>query len=233
MTEKTDVAANIEKVKERIRAACERCGRNPEEITLVAVTKTYPVDMMNEAIAAGITDIGENKPQEIRDKYPYVAEVNWHQIGHLQTNKVKYVIDKVKLIQSVDSVKLLDEIERQAIKHDRCIDVLIQVNISGEESKSGVHPSGLNEILEYAGNLTHVKVVGLMTIAQKKEENLDIMNQFQKMNKIYIDIQRKKYDNVIMKILSMGMSGDFEEAIEAGSNMIRVGTAIFGKREYK
>ncbi len=227
-----DIKRNLASVKERIRKACEACGRDPGEITLVAVTKTHPVEMLNEAVRAGVTDVGENRPQEIRDKYPDALPVRWHQIGQLQKNKVKYIIDKVCLIHSVDSTGLLDEIERRAIQHDLVMKVLIQINISGEVSKSGIHPSEIYNILEYAGKLTHVKIVGLMTIAQKKGENIDILHQFEEMHKIFIDIRAKKYDNVSMEYLSMGMSGDFEEAIAAGSNMVRVGSAIFGARDY-
>ena len=170
---KVSIAENLEEVEKRISAAAKRSGRKREDITLVAVTKTHPAEMMNEAIKLGVTDIGENKPQEVRDKYDSVLPVKWHLIGHLQTNKVKYVIDKVCLIHSVDSIKLMDEIERQAEKHNLDMDILIQVNISGE-----------------------------------------------------------KYDNVNMVCLSMGMSGDFETAIECGANMVRVGSAIFGARDY-
>ncbi len=227
-----NIRENLEEVERRIAAAAERSGRKREDILLVAVTKTHPADMMNEAIRLGVTDIGENKPQEVRDKYADVLPVKWHLIGHLQTNKVKYVIDKVCLIHSVDSVKLMDEIERQAEKHDVDMDILIQVNISGEETKSGVSADEVEELLLHAGTLKRVKVKGLMTIAPKTDDSVTNTLHFDNMRQLFIDIQKKKYDNVNMKYLSMGMSGDYETAIECGANIVRVGSAIFGERDY-
>ena len=227
-----NIRENLEEVERRITAAAERSGRKREDILLVAVTKTHPADMMNEAIRLGVTDIGENKPQEVRDKYADVLPVKWHLIGHLQTNKVKYVIDKVCLIHSVDSVKLMDEIERQAEKHDIDMDILIQVNISGEETKSGVSVDEVEELLLHAGTLKRVKVKGLMTIAPKTDDSVTNTLHFDNMRQLFIDIQKKKYDNVNMKYLSMGMSGDYETAIECGANIVRVGSAIFGERDY-
>ena len=227
-----DISANLAEVEKRITAAAEKSGRKRNDITLVAVTKTHPAGMMNEAIRLGVTDIGENKPQEVRDKYADVLPVKWHLIGHLQTNKVKYVIDKVCLIHSVDSIKLMDEIERQAEKHDVCMDILIQVNISGEETKSGIRKEELEEMLLHAGTLKRVKVKGLMTIAPKTDNSVTNTLHFDNMRQLFVDIIPKKYDNVSMEYLSMGMSGDFETAIECGANMVRVGSAIFGERDY-
>ncbi len=232
MKEMTNIARNLAGVEERIAAAAERSGRRREDITLVAVTKTYPTDMMNEAIRLGVTDIGENKPQEVRDKFDSVLPVKWHLIGHLQTNKVKYVIDKVSLIHSVDSIKLMDEIERQAEKHGLSMDILIEINISGEESKSGIRPDELEEMLLRAGQLKRVKIKGLMTVAPKTDNSVTNILHFNNIRQIFIDIQQKKYDNVNMLYLSMGMSGDFETAIECGSNMVRIGSAVFGERDY-
>lgn len=226
------IAEKLAEVEKRVSAAAEKSGRKREDITLVAVTKTYPVTVMNEAIELGVTDIGENKPQEVRDKYDSVLPVKWHLIGHLQTNKVKYIIDRVSLIHSVDSVKLMDEIERQAQKHSRDMDILIQVNISGEETKSGIRPDELEEMLVHAGSLSHVKVKGLMTIAPKTDNSVTNILHFDNMRQLFIDIKQKKYDNVNMTYLSMGMSGDFETAIECGANMVRIGSAIFGARDY-
>ena len=223
---------NLIKVKENIIKAAKAAGRDPSEITLVAVTKTHSAEVINEAIDLGITDIGENKVQEIMEKYDSVKPVRWHLIGHLQTNKVKYIIDKVCMIHSVDSIKLMDEIERQAIKHDVTMDILIEVNISGEETKFGIAPDELEGMLLHTGTLTHVKVCGLMTIAPKIDSNMSNKLHFDNIRKIYLDISKKKYDNVTMKYLSMGMSGDYEAAIECGSNMVRVGSALFGKRNY-
>ncbi|MCC8159912.1 MAG: YggS family pyridoxal phosphate-dependent enzyme [Oscillospiraceae bacterium] len=226
------IAENLKEVERRITAAAEKSGRSREDITLVAVTKTHPPQMMNEAIRLGVTDIGENKPQEVRDKFAEVLPVKWHLIGHLQTNKVKYVIDKVCLIHSVDSIKLMDEIERQAQKHNLDMDILIQVNISGEESKSGIAKEQLEDLLIHAGTLSRVKVKGLMTVAPKTDNSVTNILHFDNIRQLFIDIQQKKYDNVNMVYLSMGMSGDFETAIECGANMVRVGSAIFGERDY-
>lgn len=226
------IKERLEDVERRITEAAQKSGRKREDITLIAVTKTHPVDMMNEAIKLGVTDIGENRPQAVRDKFNDVLPVKWHLIGQLQTNKVKYIIDKVCLIHSVDSIKLMDEIERQAIKHDLVMDILIEVNISGEESKSGVSKDEVWNLLEYAGKLTHVKVKGLMTVAPKTDNSVTNTLHFDNIRQLFLDIKQKKYDNVNMLYLSMGMSGDFETAIECGSNMVRVGSAIFGARDY-
>lgn len=228
------IKENLEDVKKRIAAAAEKSGRSAEDVTLVAVTKTHPVEMINEAISLGVTDIGENKVQEIMDKYEYVTPgVRWHLIGHLQTNKVKYIIDKVYMIHSVDSIKLMDEIERQAEKHGvDFIRILIQVNITGEESKFGIDSSELDAMLRHAEELKHIKVCGLMTIMPKFDSEFANRLHFRDINNKFIDISRNKYDNINMEFLSMGMSGDFEVAIEEGSNMVRVGTAIFGERDY-
>lgn len=227
------IQANLEEVNRRITEAAKKSGRERSDITLVAVTKTHPTEMMNTAIECGVTDIGENKPQEVRDKFADVLPVKWHLIGHLQTNKIKYIIDKVCLIHSVDSIHLMDEIDKQAKKHDIVMDILIEVNISGEESKSGISPSELESLLIHAGTLSNIKVRGLMTVAPKLCNNVTNTLHFNNMNRLFIDIKGKKYDNVTMDYLSMGMSGDFEEAIKCGSNMVRVGSAIFGKREYE
>lgn len=227
-----NIRENLEEVERRITAAADASGRKRSDIKLIAVTKTHGSDLMNEAINLGVTDIGENKPQEVRDKYADVLPVRWHLIGHLQTNKVKYIIDKVCLIHSVDSVKLMDEIEKQAEKHDVDMDILIQVNISGEESKSGISADELPVLLAHAGELDRVKVKGLMTIAPKTDNSITNTLHFDNMRQLFIDIQGKKYDNVNMEYLSMGMSGDYETAIRCGANMVRVGSAIFGERDY-
>ena len=225
------IRENLETVQKKIAAAAERCGRNAEEIKLVAVTKTYTIEAMNEAVLCGVTDVGENKPQEIRDKFDKVPSVNWHLIGHLQTNKVKYVIDRCCMIHSVDSIKLMEEIERLAVKNGRDIDILIQVNISGEDSKSGIAPEELDKLLDYAKNLTKVHIKGLMTIVPKAEFG-DVRIHFKNMQQLFEDTKKKQYKNVSMSELSMGMSGDYETAIEYGATIVRVGSAIFGARNY-
>ena len=216
-----------------VRAKIENAKRTPEqEVLLIAVTKTHPPEMINEAIDCGVTDIGENKVQEILEKYDSVKPVRWHLIGHLQTNKVKYIIDKVSLIHSVDSIKLMDEIERQAAKHKLVMDILVQVNISGEESKFGILPENIEQMLEYASGLEHVRVQGLMTILPKVDTDVSRRLQFDNIFNKFVDFSQNKYDNVNMKYLSMGMSGDYELAVAHGSNMVRVGSAIFGARDY-
>ena len=227
------IEEKLQEVREKIKEAAERSGRKASDITLIAVTKTHGADEINCAIDAGVTDIGENKVQEILEKYEAVKPVRWHLIGHLQTNKVKYIIDKVCLIHSVDSIHPMDEIERQAVKHDLIMPILIQVNISGEETKFGIHPEELEEFLLHAGTLSRVKVRGLMTIAPKINKSVSNRLHFDNIHKIFIDISQKKYDNVSMEYLSMGMSGDYQCAIDAGSNMVRVGSAIFGARNYQ
>ena len=226
-----DIKSRLEDVRTRIARAAECCGRDESDIKLIAVTKTYPTDAMNEVIRLGVTDIGENKPQEVRDKFDAVLPVNWHLIGHLQTNKVKYVIDRCTMIHSVDSIKLMQEIERLAKAHNRHIDILIQVNISGEESKSGVSPTELPELLDYAKNLEFVHVKGLMTVAPKTELG-DVSIHFKNMKALFDETSSKTYKNVTMAELSMGMSGDFETAIQYGATMIRIGSLIFGPRNY-
>lgn len=225
------IESRLNDVKARISAAAKECGREPEDIKLIAVTKTYPVEAMNEAIRLGVTDIGENKPQEIRDKFDNVSPVNWHLIGHLQTNKVKYIIDRCTLVHSVDSIKLMAEIDRQAQDHNRDIDILIQVNISGEESKSGIAPDELPLLLEYAKNLTNTHVKGLMTIAPKCDID-EVSRHFSNMKELFDQTAKQSYRNVTMTELSMGMSGDFETAIKHGATMVRIGSLIFGPRNY-
>ncbi len=226
------ISENLNKIREKIDGAAKKSGREGKDITLIAVTKTYSVDMINEAIDNGVTDIGENKVQEIVEKYDGVKPVRWHLIGHLQTNKVKYIIDKVHMIHSVDSIHLMDEIERQAKKHNIVMNILIQINISGEETKFGIRPEQLEEMLVHAGELENVKVCGLMTILPKIDTDISLRLHFDNIKHIFIDIRNKKYDNVCMKYMSMGMSGDYEIAIEEGSNMVRIGRAIFGERNY-
>lgn len=226
------IRENLENVNSIIDNAAKKSGRSSEDVTLIAVTKTHSPEVINEAIDAGVTDIGENKVQEIMEKYDRVKPVRWHLIGHLQTNKVKYIIDKVYMIHSVDSVRLMDEIDRQAKKHGIIMKILIQINISGEETKFGINPDEIDEMLDHAEDLENVEVCGLMTILPKVDSTISNRLHFVNIKRIYIDISKKKYNNITMKYLSMGMSGDYEMAIEEGSNMVRVGRAIFGERKY-
>ena len=227
------IKSRLDEINSQIKLSAEASGRSSGDVTLVAVTKTYGVDVINEAIDCGVTDIGENKVQEIMDKYSFVKPVRWHLIGHLQSNKVKYIIDKVCLIHSVDSIRLMEEIERQAeLKGVKTIDVLIQVNISGEESKFGIDPADLEEFFEKCEEMNHVKIKGLMTILPKNCDNVTKKLLFCNINKIFLDNSGKTYHNVTMEHLSMGMSGDFQEAVECGSTMVRIGSKIFGERNY-
>lgn len=227
------VAENLQEVEKRICAACERAGRDRSEVTLVAVSKTKPVEMIREAMAEGIAEFGENKVQEIMDKTKVITEpLHWHLIGHLQRNKVKYIIDKVCLIHSVDSVRLAEQISREAEKRQVEADILLEVNIAGEDSKFGLKPEEVEGIARQIAVLQHVHIRGLMTVApfvEKAEEN---RIHFQNMKKLMVDIKQKNIDNVCMDILSMGMTGDYEVAIEEGATMVRVGTGIFGERDY-
>ena len=226
---------NIEDVRARIMAACKRCGRNPDEITLIGVTKTKPVELINESIDKyGIKVIGENKVQEVMQKYDGLSKnAEIHLIGHLQTNKVKYIIDKVDMIHSVDSEHLADEISRRAQKCGVVMNTLVQVNVSGEESKSGVSVENLDALLEHISMLPGIKVSGLMTIAPIFDGNIENTRKvFKTLYNIFLDKKQKKYDNIIMENLSLGMSGDFECAIEEGATMVRVGKAVYGDRDY-
>ncbi|MCI8631690.1 MAG: YggS family pyridoxal phosphate-dependent enzyme [Firmicutes bacterium] len=227
------VKDNIEKINSLKNAAAQRAGRDGKDVLLCAVTKTHPASEINEAIDAGITDIGENKVQEILDKYDDVKPVRWHMIGHLQTNKVKYIIDKVSLIHSVDSYKLAVEIDRRAAQHGIVMDILIQVNSALEESKFGITAEETDSLIaEILENCPHVKIRGLMCIAPFSENAGDVAGYFRIVKEIYDKYAGAPRTGLDFKYLSMGMSNDFETAIAEGSNLIRIGTAIFGARNY-
>lgn len=226
------IKENILEIQSRIEAAAKKSGRNAEDITLVAVSKTVDIPLIMEAVDFGLTEFGENRPQEIRDKSKIIQNVNWHQIGQLQTNKIKYVAGKTKLIHSVDSAKLLEELEKYCRAHEITQDILLQVNISKEASKSGMDIDEVERMIEFAEKMECIKVKGLMTIGSLYADLDENKKLFEICNNLFIDISNKKYDNISMEYLSMGMSGDFEAAIEMGSNMVRVGTSIFGKRNY-
>ena len=227
------IQENLETVKERIQNACRRAGRNPDEVTLIAVSKTKPVEMLQEAYEAGVREFGENKPQELRDKYPCLPQdIHWHMIGHLQRNKIKYLIDKVCLIHSVDSLRLAEAIDEEAGKRGLRVSVLAEVNMAGEESKFGVTPQEAPFFVEALSRFPHLRVEGLMTIAPFTEHPEENRPYFRNLKKLSVDIQAKNIDNVCMRHLSMGMTGDFEVAVEEGATMVRVGTGIFGARDY-
>ncbi len=225
------IKSNIMDIRAKIAKAAEKSGRRTEDITFVAVTKTIGVESIIRAIDEGICNLGENRVQELCEKYDVInGGCNWHLIGHLQTNKVKYIVDKVALIHSVDSISLAREINRLCEKSQKVMDVLVQVNVSGEESKFGIPPETAVDFLKQLSIMGYIRVRGLMTIAPFTESTEDVRRVFRDARKIFIDIAKENIDNIFMNYLSMGMSGDYEAAIEEGSNMVRIGTAIFGRR---
>ena len=224
---------NLAAVEERIGQACIRAGRARSEVKLIAVSKTKPVEMLQEIYDEGIRDFGENKPQEIKEKYPVLPDdIRWHMIGHLQRNKIKYIIDKVCMIHSVDSIRLAEAISEEAGKHALVMPVLVEVNVAGEESKYGIMPEETENFVRQISNLPNIQVQGLMTIAPFTENAEENRIHFRNLKKLYVDIKDKNIDNVNMCNLSMGMTGDYEVAIEEGATMVRVGTGIFGERFY-
>lgn len=224
---------NIEDVLDRAERAAIASNRNPEEVQLIAVTKTVDIDVIKRAIEYGIVHVGENKVQELTRKYEAIGPVvKWHLIGHLQRNKVKYIIDKVDLIHSLDSYRLAEEIDKRAKEINRVVECLLQVNVSGEESKYGVSVKGAKELLNEIVNLNNIKIVGLMTMAPHVENQEETRQYFRALKNLSEEISGIGLENVEMKYLSMGMSNDFEIAIEEGASLIRVGSSIFGERDY-
>ena len=227
------IIENLDMIEKNILTACAKSGRNRDEITLIAVSKTKPVSMLEEVYTTGIRDFGENKVQELSDKFEILPkDIKWHMIGHLQTNKVKYLMDKAYLIHSVDSLKLAKEIEKQAEKANRIVDILIEVNIAEEESKFGLAKEEVLALIKEISLFPHIRIKGLMTIAPYVENPEDNRLYFRQIKQLSVDIDSQNIDNVSMNILSMGMSGDYMVAIEEGATMIRVGTSIFGERVY-
>lgn len=225
------IASNLDDVRARIEAACARSGRDPKEVTLIAVSKTKPLEDLKDAYAAGSRDFGENKVQEIVSKAPEMPEdARFHMIGHLQRNKVKQVLKHVVMIHSVDSVRLAEQIQEEAAKEGLHVDVLLEVNVAKEESKFGFTPEEVEAAVQVIKDFPNIHICGLMTIApfvENPEENRPV---FQKLYQLAVDIKSKNIDNVTMGVLSMGMTGDYEVAVEEGATMIRVGTGIFGAR---
>lgn len=229
----TYLKENFQSVEARIQAACDRAGRSRKEVTLIAVSKTKPVEMLQTIYDAGSRDFGENKVQEMCDKIEQLpTDIRWHMIGHLQTNKVKYIVGRVSLIHSVDSLHLAQEIEKQAAKLDVIVPILIEVNIAEEESKFGIHKEETISLVREVATLPHIRIQGLMTIAPYVENPEDNRACFRGIKQLSVDIARENIDNVSMDCLSMGMTGDYEVAIEEGATMVRVGTGIFGERNY-
>ncbi len=233
MQEINSIQSAIADVSARIAAACERAGRSPEEVTLIAVSKTMPVEDIREAMVCGMTHFGENRPQELRDKQAEITEpLQWHMIGSLQTNKLKYVVGKTALIHSVDSIHLAEAIEEMSAKKELVTEILLELNIAGEESKHGIKPEELETLVREIATLSHVKIRGLMTVAPYTENAEENRIYFRQMKQLMVDINSKNIDNVYMDMLSMGMTGDYEIAVEEGATLVRVGTGIFGHRVY-
>ncbi len=226
------ITTQLKEVEEHIRAACIRAGRNPKEVTLLAVSKTKPVPTLLEAYNSGVRDFGENKVQELTAKEPQMpSDIRWHMIGHLQRNKVGQVLGKTVLIHSVDSLRLAEQIETEAARRNLDVDILLEINVAREESKFGFLLEEAEEAVRTISRLPHVHIKGLMTIApfvDDPEENRPI---FKKLYELSVDISAKNIDNVTMSVLSMGMTGDYEVAIEEGATIVRVGTGIFGTRQ--
>ncbi|MBP3906900.1 MAG: YggS family pyridoxal phosphate-dependent enzyme [Peptostreptococcaceae bacterium] len=227
------ISKNIDYIKSEIINSCKKVNRE-NEANLIAVTKTVDIDVINEAIESGITDVGENKPQELARKYDVIGDkVRWHQIGSLQTNKVKYIIDKVYMIHSIDRLSLCEEIQKRAEKINKTINCLIQVNISEEESKQGISKDeAIDFIKTISEKYKNIKVKGLMTMAPYTEDESIIRDTFKGLKDLSEEISRENIENVYMDELSMGMSNDFKIAVEEGSTLVRVGTSIFGERDY-
>ena len=224
---------NLHEVQENIRKACERSGRNPEDVTLIAVSKTKPVSDIEQIYAAGIREFGENKVQEMNDKQKVLpGDINWHMIGHLQRNKVKYIVDNVAMIHSVDSVRLAEEISKEAVKKNVTVDILVEVNVAKEESKFGLYTEDVRQIVEHISKHTGINIKVLKTSAPFVDNPEDNRQYFKKLKDLSVDINAKNIDNVHMDFLSMGMTNDYVVAVEEGATQVRVGTAIFGHRDY-
>ena len=227
------IKENLKEVEEKIQKACLRSGRDPKEVTLIAVSKTKPVSMIEEVYTEGIRDFGENKPQELKEKYDLMPkDINWHMIGHLQRNKIKYVVDRACMIHSIDSIRLAQAVEEEAAKREKVIPVLLEINIAREESKFGFLEEEVYDALEIISKLPHLRIEGLMTIAPFVENAEENRVHFKNLRKLSVDIKQKNIDTVNMCNLSLGMTGDYEIAIEEGATFVRVGTGIFGERNY-
>ena len=236
LSDKEEIAMlkeNLLEVQNNIKKACDKVGRDVSEVTLIAVSKTKPVDMLMEVYDAGMRTFGENKVQEMMDKEAVMPQdIKWHMIGHLQRNKVKYLMGKVTLIHSVDSFRLAEEISTQSVKHGVYTDVLVEINIAEEESKFGISKEETIQLITDISKLPNIRIQGLMTIAPFVDDPEDNRKYFKQIKELSVDIKNKNIDNVSMGILSMGMTGDYMVAIEEGATMVRVGTGIFGERNY-
>lgn len=225
------IKENIQAVEEQITAVCEKSGRERKDVTLIAVSKTKPVEMLQKAYDCGCRDFGENKVQELMDKYERLPkDIRWHMIGHLQRNKVKYIIDKVYMIHSVDSLRLAEEISKEAVKKNVEVQILIEVNVANEDTKFGTTCEEVLSLVKEISKLPNILIKGLMTIAPYVEDEEENRRYFQKLKKISVDIMKENVDNVYMETLSMGMTGDYRTAVSEGATYVRVGTGIFGVR---
>ncbi len=227
------IKENIKQVEKNIENACQKAERDTTEVTLIAVSKTKPVSMLDEAYEYGCRHFGENKVQELVEKYEVMPkDIKWHMIGHLQRNKVKYIVDKVYLIHSVDSLRLAEEISKEAVKKNVNVNILVEVNVAEEESKFGTTSEAATELVKEISVLPNISVKGLMTIAPYVENAEENRQYFAKLRQLSVDIMNKNIDNVSMGVLSMGMTGDYQVAVEEGATYVRVGTGIFGERDY-
>ena len=227
------IQENIKLVEENIKKACEKVGRDVNEVTLIAVSKTKPYTAKEEALPTGVKDYGENKVQELCDKYEILPkDIKWHMIGHLQRNKVKYLVGKASLIHSVDSIRLAEQIEKEYAKADEIANILIEVNMAQEESKFGITSEETEQLVREIAKFPHIRIKGLMTIAPYTDNPESNRVYFRNMKKLSVDIENKNIDNVSMSVLSMGMTGDYQVAVEEGATLVRVGTGIFGERNY-
>ncbi len=231
IAEHSNIDENVATINARVRAAAIRSGRNPEGIKIIGVSKTVSPEKIKEAFNCGITDFGENRVQELCEKYDILdIECDWHMVGHLQTNKVKYILDKVSMIHSLDRIELATEIQKRAEKANRQIDALVQVNIAAEDTKFGISPDEAAAFINEISRMGNIRVKGLMTIAPMTTNPEDVRWVFASLRNLLVDIRNENIDNIYMDCLSMGMSNDFEVAIEEGANMVRIGTSLFGKR---
>lgn len=227
------VCENYKVIEKKVEQACIRAGRKKEDVTLIAVSKTKPISMIQELLPLGVRDFGENKVQELTEKEELLPkDIRWHMIGHLQRNKVKYIVDKAAMIHSVDSVRLAQTIEQEAAKKQVVVPVLAEVNVAEEESKFGLKVDEVLPFVKEVAVYPHLRLMGLMTIAPYVENPEENRSVFRRLKELSVDIAAKNIDNVTMSVLSMGMTGDYEVAIEEGATMVRVGTGIFGARDY-
>ena len=227
------ITKNLSMVESKIAAACKRAGRERDEVKLIAVSKTQPVEAIREAMEYGINSFGENRVQELREKTEIIKDnLDWHLIGHLQTNKVKYVVGKVSLIHSLENIRLAEALDKEAAKLGIAVDVLAEINVAKEDSKFGVMPEDAENFIREVSKYPNLNIKGLMTVAPYTDISEENRKYFRQLKKIMVDLNSKNIHNVSMNVLSMGMTGDYEVAIEEGATLVRVGTGIFGSRNY-